>query len=200
LEKIKMCKIQNNNHSYSKIFFKFIYQEKTNQTALNMSVLNWRKVRVQRVIVTGWHSRTALLLEFRPCYLQRVIDICNGLWWCHRVQPMREAASMHYEQLSPPHAKFRFFSLTSVDCWYCCSRGLIPSAMHSYCKSIRYAYKGFHCVPLVAWGNLMLATIRSRILYLLSKNLKIRIDRQDDNFACGSVWVWNVVSDFKGGT
>jgi hypothetical protein len=23
---------------------------------------------------------------------------------------------------------------------------------------------------------------------------------QDNNFACGSVWVWNLVSDIKGGT
>jgi hypothetical protein len=28
------------------------------------------------------------------------------------------------------------------------------------------------------------------------KNYKI----QDDNFACRSVWVWNLVSDIKGGT
>jgi hypothetical protein len=25
-------------------------------------------------------------------------------------------------------------------------------------------------------------------------------DRQNYNFACGSVWVWNLVSDIKGGT
>jgi hypothetical protein len=34
---------------------------------------------------------------------------------------------------------------------------------------------------------------------LLSKNIKIRIYKTY-NFACGSVWVWNLVSDIKGGT
>jgi hypothetical protein len=29
---------------------------------------------------------------------------------------------------------------------------------------------------------------------LLSKNVR------DYNFACGSVWLWNLVSDIKGGT
>jgi hypothetical protein len=35
---------------------------------------------------------------------------------------------------------------------------------------------------------------------LLSKNLKIRLYVQDDNFACGFVWVWDLVSDIEGGT
>jgi hypothetical protein len=34
--------------------------------------------------------------------------------------------------------------------------------------------------------------------HLLSKNVKIRICKT--KFACGSVWVWNLVSDIKGGT
>jgi hypothetical protein len=32
---------------------------------------------------------------------------------------------------------------------------------------------------------------------LLSENVKIRI--YETNFACGSIWVWNLVSDTKGG-
>jgi hypothetical protein len=34
---------------------------------------------------------------------------------------------------------------------------------------------------------------------LLSENIKIK-NIQNNNFACGSVWVWNLVSDIKGGT
>jgi hypothetical protein len=34
---------------------------------------------------------------------------------------------------------------------------------------------------------------------LLSKNVKVRINK-NYNFACGSVWVWNSVSDIKGWT
>jgi hypothetical protein len=44
----------------------------------------------------------------------------------------------------------------------------------------------------------MLATIQSS--RLLSKNIKIRIYKTTYNFAYGSVWVWNLVSDIKGGT
>jgi hypothetical protein len=35
---------------------------------------------------------------------------------------------------------------------------------------------------------------------LLSKDVKIRIYKTTYNFACGSVWVWNLVSYIKGGT
>jgi hypothetical protein len=47
----------------------------------------------------------------------------------------------------------------------------------------------------------MLAIIRSSSFFssrLLAKNLKIGIYRT--NFACGSVWVRNLISDIKEGT
>jgi hypothetical protein len=51
------------------------------------------------------------------------------------------------------------------------------------------------------WILVTLATIRSRTFCLLvcyQKNIKIKLYKTD--FTCGSVWLWNLVSNNKGGT
>jgi hypothetical protein len=50
-------------------------------------------------------------------------------------------------------------------------------------------------------GNASYHSIQSLLSSrLLSKNLKMRIYIQDNNFPCDFVWVRNLVSDTKGGT
>jgi hypothetical protein len=47
----------------------------------------------------------------------------------------------------------------------------------------------------------MLSTIQSRTFVFSYAVWKYRHwNIQNDNFACGSVWVWNLVSDIKVGT
>jgi hypothetical protein len=47
----------------------------------------------------------------------------------------------------------------------------------------------------------MLAMIQSRTFCLLVYYLKTRkYEHKNYNFVCGFVWVWNLVSDIKGGT